>query len=140
MGRLFQWGAKQGLQWQAIHASLPGGAATLSSATWKARRTTCSSRATISSLTKMYAASFLKCLTLLWEEKRCAYGRERLRQVMAAAGSKQSAVRGLRKRSYLSNKEMRTSEVHRRTIGVSLLPSRTLWSTQADIRRLRRSA
>jgi hypothetical protein len=32
------------------------------------------------------------------------------------------------------------SEVNRRTIGISLLPSRTLWSTQGDIRRLRRSA
>jgi len=31
----------------------------------KARRTTWSSRATISSVTKMYAASFLKYLTLL---------------------------------------------------------------------------
>jgi uncharacterized protein DUF4331 len=47
---------------------------------------------------------------------------------------------GLRKRSYLSKRKMPTSRVNRRTMGASLLPSRTLWSTQGDIRRLRRSA
>jgi hypothetical protein len=67
-------------------------------------------------------------------------GRARLRQVMAAAGSKWSAERGLPRLSCLSKKEMPTLEVNRRTMGVSLLPSRTLWSTQVDIRRLRRSA
>ena len=56
------------------------------------------------------------------------------------AGSKWSAEPGLRKRSCLSKKEMPTSEVNRRTMSVSLLASRTLWSTQVDIRRLRRSA
>src|SRR6266481_4633335 len=66
MGRRFQQGARRGLQRQVIPASLPAGAVTLSSATWKARRTTCSSRATISSPTKMCAASFLKYLTRLW--------------------------------------------------------------------------
>jgi hypothetical protein len=33
-----------------------------------------------------------------------------------------------------------TSRVNRRTMSVSLLASRMLWSTQGDIRRLRRSA
>src|SRR5258708_23814285 len=132
MGHRCQWGARRGLLRQVIPASLPDDAAALSSATWKARRTTCSSRATISSLTKMCAASFLKYLTLLWGQKRCACGRARLRQVMAAAGSKLSAERGLPRPSCLSKKEMPTSEVNRRTMGVSLLPSRTLWSTQVD--------
>jgi hypothetical protein len=118
---------------------LPAGAATLSSATWKARRTSYSSRATISLLTKMCAASFSKCLTLLWGQKRFACGRARLRQVMAA-GPKWSAEPGLRKRSYWSKKEMPTSEVNRRTMSVSSPGSHTLWSTQVDIRRLRRSA
>jgi hypothetical protein len=102
-------------------------------------RTTCSSRATISSLTKMCAASFSKCLTLLWGQKRFASGRARSRQA-TAAGSKWSGGPGLRKRSYLSKKETLTSRVNRRTMDDSLLPSRTLWSTQVDIRRLRRSA
>src|SRR5437588_3589540 len=62
MGRRCQWGARRGLLRQVIPASLPAGAVTRSSATWKVRRTTCSSRATISSLTKMCAASFLKYL------------------------------------------------------------------------------
>src|SRR5207244_7780157 len=57
-----------------------------------------------------------------------------------AAGSKWSAERGLPRLSCLWRKEMPTSEVNRPTMGVSLLPSRTLWSTQVDIRRLRRSA
>jgi hypothetical protein len=35
---------------------------------------------------------------------------------------------------------MPTSKVNRRPMGVSLLPSRTLWSTQVDILRPRRSA
>src|SRR6266446_4870684 len=48
--------------------------------------------------------------------------------------------RGLLRLSCLSKKEMPTSEVNRRTMGVSLLASRTLWSTRVDIRRLRRSA
>src|SRR5437870_12605332 len=109
MGCRFQWGAKRGLQRQAIPDSLPAGAATLSSATWKARRTTCSSRATISSLTKMCAALFLKYLTLLWGQERFACGRARLRQVMAAAGSKWSAEPGLRKQSYLSKQEIAPS-------------------------------
>jgi Domain of unknown function (DUF4331) len=107
----------------------------LFSATWKARRIACSSRATISSLTKMCAASFLKYLTLLWGQKSCACGRAPLRHVMAAAGSKWNAGPGLRKLSSLSKKEMPTSEVNRQTMGVSLLASRTLWSTQGDIRR-----
>jgi len=42
------------------------------------------------------------------------------------------------KQSYLSKREMPTSEVNPRTMSASLLPSRTLWSTQVDIRRLRR--
>jgi len=67
-------------------------------------------------------------------------GRELLRQVKAAAGSKWNAEPGLRKQSYLSKREMPTSEVNPRTMSASLLPSRTLWSTQVDIRRLRRSA
>jgi len=71
--------------------------------------------------------------------KGFACGRARLRQVMAA-GSKWSAEPGLRKRSYLSKRKVPTSEVNRRTMSVSLPPSRTLWSTQVDIRRLRRSA
>src|SRR6266849_564489 len=132
MVRRFQSGARQGLHRHEILAFLPAGAATLSSATWKARRTTCSSQATISSLTKMCAASFLKYPTLLWGQKRFACGRARLRQVIAATGFKWSAEPGLRKRSYLSKKEMPTSEVNRRTMGVSLLASRTLWSTQVD--------
>ena len=69
-------------------ASLPAGAAIPFFATSKARRTTCSSPATISSLTKMCAASFWKYLTLLLEQQRFAYGRAHLLQVMAAAGSK----------------------------------------------------
>ena len=73
-------------------------------------------------------------------QKRFACGRARLRQVMAVAGSKWSAERGLPRLSCLSKKEMPTSEVNQRTMGVSLLVSRTLWSTQVDIRRLRRSA
>src|SRR6266853_5754241 len=136
MGRQFQWGARRGLQRQAISASLPAGAATLSSATWKARRTTSSSRATISSLTKMYAASFLKYLILLWGRKRFACGRERLRQVTPAVGSKWSVERDLLRQSCLSKKEMPTSEVNRRTTGVSLLASPTLWNIRVDIRRL----
>src|SRR6266446_8497128 len=140
MGHQFPWGARRGLRKQAISASLPAGGATLSSATWKARRTTSSSRATISSLTKTYAASFLKYLILLWGQERCACGRERLHQVTAVAGSKWSAERGLPRLSCLSKKEMPTSAVNRRTTGVSLLVSRTLWSTPVDIRRLRRSA
>src|SRR5712692_821183 len=109
MGRLFQWGARRGLQRQEIPASLSAGGATLSSATWKARRTTFSSRAMISSLTKMYAASFLKYLILLWGQERFSCGRERLRQV-TAAGSKWSVERGLLRLSCLSKKEMPTSE------------------------------
>src|ERR1700730_14162758 len=140
MGRQFQQGARLGLQRQVIPASLPAGAGTLSSSTWKARRTTCSSRATISSPTKMCAASFLKYRALLWGQERFACGRARLRQVMAAAGSKWSAEPGPRKRSYLSKRKMPTWEVNRRATSVSLSPSRTLWSTQVDIRRPRRSA
>jgi len=67
-------GRARGLQKPAIPASLPAGAATLSSATWKARRTTSSSQATISSLTKMCAASFLKYLTLLWGKRGSPMG------------------------------------------------------------------
>jgi len=52
----------------------------------------------------------LKYLTLFWGQKKFACGRARLRQVMAAPGSKWSAEPGLRKRSYLSKKEMPTSE------------------------------
>ena len=48
----------------------------------------------------------------------------------AAAGFKWSAEPDLRKRSYLSKKEMPTSEVNRRTMGVFLPDSRTLWNTQ----------
>src|ERR1700732_907198 len=114
MGHWFLWGVRRGLQRQAISASLPAGVATLSSATWKARRTTSSSRATISSLTKMYAASFLKYLILLLRRKRFACGRERLRLVTAVAGSKWSAERGLPRLSCLSKKEKPTSEVNRR--------------------------
>src|SRR5882762_1099854 len=55
-------------------------------------------------------------------------------------GSWIQAEPGLRKQSYLSKREMPTSEVNPRTMSASLLPSRTLWSTQVDIRRLRRSA
>src|ERR1700687_6471007 len=105
MGRKFQWAARRGLQRQEIPAFLPAGAATLSSATWKARRTTCSLRATISLLTKMCAASFLKYLTLLWGQKGVACGRARLRQVMAA-GSKWSAEPGPRKGSHLSKRKV----------------------------------
>src|SRR5258708_34251061 len=140
MGRRFQWGARRGLQKPAIPASLPAGAATLSSVTWKARRTTSSSQATISSLTKMYAASFLKYLILLWEQKRFACGRERLRLVTAVAGSKWSAERGLLRQAYFARKEMPTSEVNRRMTSASLLASRTLWSTRGAIRLLMRSA
>jgi Domain of unknown function (DUF4331) len=100
--------------------------------------TTCSSPATISSLTKTCAASFSKYPTLLWGRRIFACGRARLRQVMAALGSKQSAERVLRKRSCLSKSEMPTSRVNRPTMGVSFLPSPTLWSTRVDIRRLRR--
>src|SRR5437016_11078656 len=120
MGRRFQQGARRGLQRQVISDSLPAGGAILSSATWKARRTTSSSRATISSLTKMYAASFWKYLILLWGQKRFACGRARLRQVMAVAGFKWSVERGLPRLSCLSKKEMPTSEVNRWTMGVSL--------------------
>jgi hypothetical protein len=74
------------------------GGVTLSSETWKARRTTFILRATISSVTRMCAASFLKYLTLPSGPKSFAYGRARLCLVMAA-GSKSSAERGLRKRS-----------------------------------------
>src|SRR6202022_1412660 len=126
MGRRFQSGARRGLQREEIPASLPAGGATLSSATWKARRTTSSSRATISSLTKMYAASFWKCLILLWGQKRFACGRARLRQVMAVAGFKWSAERGLLRLSCLSKKEMPTSEVNQRTMDGSLQASHTL--------------
>src|SRR4029077_5442767 len=140
MGRRFRWGARRGLPRQAILASLPAGGATLSSATWKAQRTTSSSRATISLQTKMYAASFLNYLILLWEQKRFAFGRERLRRVTAAAGYKWSVERGLPRLSCWSKKEMPISEVNRRTVGVSLLVSRTLWSTRVDTRLLRRSA
>src|ERR1700745_4126356 len=69
MGRRFQLGARRRLHRQAIPACLPAGAATLFSATWKVRRTTCSSQATISSLTKMCAASFSKYPTLRWGQK-----------------------------------------------------------------------
>src|SRR3981189_2836361 len=81
-----------------MKVKLPADAATLSSATWKARRTTCGSRARISSLTKMCAASFLKYRTLLWERKRFACGRARLRQMMVVAGVKSNAEPGPRKR------------------------------------------
>jgi hypothetical protein len=118
---------------------LPAGAVTPSSATWKARRTTCSSRATISLLTKMFAASFLKYLTLLWGQKRFACGRAHLCQMMAAVGSKWSAEPGLHKRSYWSKREMPTSGVNPRTMDASLPASPTLLSTPVDIRRLRRS-
>src|SRR5258708_39215856 len=111
MGRRFQWGPRRGLQRQAISASLPAGAATLSSATWKARRKTCSLRATISLLTKMCAASFLRYLTLLWGQKGFACGRARLRQVMGVAESKWIAEPGLRNGHDLSKREMPTSEV-----------------------------
>src|SRR5258706_15158297 len=109
MERRFQSGEGRGLQRQAIPAFLPAGAATPSSATWKARRTTYCSRVTISLLTKMCAESFLKYLTLLWGQKRFGCGLARLRQEMAA-GSKWTAERGLRTRSYSSKKEMPTSE------------------------------
>ena len=82
----------------------------------------------------------LEVPTLLWAENRCACGRERLHQAMAAAGSKWSAARSLPRLSCLSKKEMPTSEANRRTMSGSLLPSRTHWSTQVDIRRLRRRA
>src|SRR5690349_15538387 len=131
MERWFQWDARRGLHKQAIPVSLLAGAAILSSVTLRARGTTCSSRVTISSLTKMCAASFLKYLTLLWGQKMWACGRARLRQVMAT-GSKRSAEPDLRKQSYLSKKEIHTSEVNRRTMNVSLPLSPTRWSTQGD--------
>src|SRR5207245_6222171 len=106
-----------GSERQAITASSPVGVATPSSATWKARRTTSSSRAAISSLTKMCAASLLKYPTLLWGQKSFACGHARLRHVTAAAGSKRSAERGLRKLSCSSKTERRTSRVNRRTMG-----------------------
>src|SRR5713226_3374051 len=99
MGRRFQWGARRGLQRPAIPASLPAGEATLSSATWKARRTTSSSPATISLLTKMYAVSFLNYRILLWEQKRFACGRERLHVVTVVAWSKWSEERDLLRQS-----------------------------------------
>src|SRR3989442_5330107 len=86
----------------------------------------------------MCAASLLKYPTLLWGQKSFACGHARLRHVTAAAGSKRSAERGLRKLSCSSKTERRTSRVNRRTMGGSLLPSRTLWSIRVDIRPLRR--
>jgi hypothetical protein len=73
-------------------------------------------------------------------QKRFACGRARLRQLITAAGYRWIAERGLPRLSCLSKKEMPTSEVNRRRMGLSLLPSRTLWSTQVDIRRLRRNS
>src|SRR5260370_13200915 len=102
MGHWFRWGVRRELQRQAIFAFLPAGVATLSFATWRARRTTSSSRATISSLTKMYAASFLKYLILLWGRERFGCGRERLRLATAVAGSKWNPERDLPTLSCLS--------------------------------------
>lgn len=62
------------------------------------------------------------------------------RTLTLAAGSRSSAEPGLRKQSYLSKREMPTSRVNPRAMSVSLLASRTLWSTRVDIRRLRRRA
>jgi hypothetical protein len=53
---------------------------------------------------------------------------------------KWSAEPVLRKRSYLSKRRMHTSRANRRTMPVSLPPSRTLWSTQVDMRQPRQSA
>src|SRR5467141_4767294 len=65
-GHPFRLGGRCGSQRQVSIASSRAGAAIHSSAMWKARRTTCGSRATISSMTKMCAASSSKCRTLLW--------------------------------------------------------------------------
>ena len=56
------------------------------------------------------------------------------------SGSRWIAERGLKQTVILvEEKTMPTSPRNQRTMRVSLPVSRTLWSTQADIRRLRRS-
>jgi len=114
-------GREARLQRQVIPASLPAGAADPFSAMWKARRTTCSSRAKISSLTKMCCSIVLEVPSSALEAKEVGLWARTL--APGDGGGWIQVERGarLRKRSYLSKKEMPTSEVNRRTMGVSLL-------------------
>ncbi len=99
------------------------------------QRTTCNSPATISSPTKMCAASFLKSPTLPWARTRFASGPARCAQAREAAGSRRNAERGLRKLSSLSmKKETTTWRENRPTTHVSFPASRTRSSTPVDIR------
>ena len=106
----------------------------------KGLSTRCSSRATISSRTRMFAASCLNCPTRLWGATRWDFGLAPWTK-LEKAGSRQTGVQGQSKRfSSQARRGSRTSRGSQRMMIGLLVSSHMNWNTPAAIRRRRQWA